>query len=305
MNALVISGGGSKGAFAGGVAEFLIKTCKRDYQLFVGTSTGSLLTPLLSVGRVGRLKEVYTTVNQKDIFSVCPFLIRKEKDEYRLKMNHLGILKMFLRGKKTFGDSGNLKKLIKKTFTLRDYEELRYSGKEVVVTVSNLTTEQVEYKSSKEWGYDDFCDWIWASANLLPFMSLLVKDGFEYGDGGFGNLVPIQRAINMGATSVDVIVLRPVKMVVKTPPSGNAFNVLTRAYDFMLNQIGNDDLAIGQLEASSRKVDIHLFHTPRILTEQSFIFDPVRMKAWWEEGYETAKNAQPDRHCLGPGLPER
>lgn len=300
MNALVISGGGSKGAFAGGVAEFLIKTCRRDYQLLAGTSTGSLLVPLLSVGKIERLKEIYTTVTQKDIFSISPFLIRKEKEEYRLKMNHLGIIKMFLQGKKTFGDSSNLKKLIKRIFTIRDYEELRYNGKEVVVTVANLTTDTVEYKSSKEWGYDDFCEWIWASANLLPFMSLMVKDGCEYGDGGFGNLVPVQRAINLGATSVDVIVLRPVQQVVKTPPSHNAFNLLTRTYDFMLNQIGNDDLVIGQLEAAHRKVEVHFFHTPRILTEQSFIFDPVQMKAWWEEGYLFAKNSQPDQHCIGP-----
>jgi len=43
MRAIVISGGGSKGAFAGGVAQYLIERQQRDYDLFVGTSTGSLL----------------------------------------------------------------------------------------------------------------------------------------------------------------------------------------------------------------------------------------------------------------------
>jgi len=42
MRALVISGGGSKGAFAGGVAQYLIEEEKRNYDLFLGTSTGSL-----------------------------------------------------------------------------------------------------------------------------------------------------------------------------------------------------------------------------------------------------------------------
>ena len=36
MKALVISGGGSKGAFAGGVAQYLIQELKRDYQLYIG-----------------------------------------------------------------------------------------------------------------------------------------------------------------------------------------------------------------------------------------------------------------------------
>ena len=41
--ALVISGGGSKGAFAGGVAQYLIEESKQEYDLLFGTSTGSLL----------------------------------------------------------------------------------------------------------------------------------------------------------------------------------------------------------------------------------------------------------------------
>ena len=42
MRALVISGGGSKGAFAGGVAQYLIEQHKYQYDLLLGTSTGSL-----------------------------------------------------------------------------------------------------------------------------------------------------------------------------------------------------------------------------------------------------------------------
>ena len=42
MKALVISGGGSKGAFAGGVAQYLIKDCQKKYDIFIGTSAGWL-----------------------------------------------------------------------------------------------------------------------------------------------------------------------------------------------------------------------------------------------------------------------
>jgi len=47
VRALVISGGGSKGAFAGGVAQYLMEGRGRDYDMFLGTSTGSLLVPHL------------------------------------------------------------------------------------------------------------------------------------------------------------------------------------------------------------------------------------------------------------------
>ena len=47
--ALVISGGGSKGAFAGGVAQYLMKKENREYDLFLGTSTGSLMVSHLAL----------------------------------------------------------------------------------------------------------------------------------------------------------------------------------------------------------------------------------------------------------------
>jgi len=38
VRALVISGGGSKGAYAGGIAEYLICEAGKKYDIFVGTS---------------------------------------------------------------------------------------------------------------------------------------------------------------------------------------------------------------------------------------------------------------------------
>jgi len=67
MRALVISGGGSKGAFAGGVAEYLINVEKIQYDIFVGSSTGSLIVPHLSLGNINRIKEAYTNVTQRDV----------------------------------------------------------------------------------------------------------------------------------------------------------------------------------------------------------------------------------------------
>ena len=138
MKALVISGGGSKGAFAGGLAEYLISVCKVNYKIFIGSSTGSLLVPLLSIGEVARLKTVFTSVKQEDIFNNCPFLLKKVNGQYKTSINHRGILKMFLKGKKTFGESENLRHLIAKNITNEDYNKIR--EKDVIVTVSNLNT---------------------------------------------------------------------------------------------------------------------------------------------------------------------
>lgn len=300
MNALVISGGGSKGAFAGGVAEHLIRDRNKTYDLFVGTSTGSLLAPLLAAGELDMAKKVYANVRQKDIFSISPFIFRKkENGSYDMRINHWGIIKMFWRGEKTFGDTHKLRKLIGRTFTRHCYDRVRSSGKEVVVSVANLTLQQEEYKSSNDWGYKDFCDWIWASTCMVPFMSLVHKKGCDYGDGGFGNVVPIREAVRRGASVVDVIVLYPPVMETKSPPITNAFSAWNRTYDYMFNQIIKDDLAIGNLVARRNGTALNLYHTPRLLTEQSFIFDPPQMVAWWEEGRQYFETREPERLLIG------
>ena len=73
--ALVISGGGSKGAFAGGVAEYLLKEKKNTYDIFLGTSTGSLMVSHLALGEIDALKTIYTGVNQLSVFNINPFKI--------------------------------------------------------------------------------------------------------------------------------------------------------------------------------------------------------------------------------------
>jgi len=49
MRALVISGGGSKGAFAGGVAEHLIRKQGKKYDLFLGSPISELSEDMVEV----------------------------------------------------------------------------------------------------------------------------------------------------------------------------------------------------------------------------------------------------------------
>lgn len=290
MRALVISGGGSKGAFAGGVAQYLIDEMHINYDIFVGTSTGSLLISHLALGKVDKVKEVYTSVNQHSIFNSCPFVIRKDKfGGGQIAINHFEVLKNFLKGKKTFGESLNLRKLIERTFSEAEFEMLKASGKEVVVTVSNLSLNQVEYKSVKDFNYKDFCDWIWISSNFTPFMSLVKKNDCEYADGGFGSMVPIEEAINRGATTVDVIVLETEVTYYNRLPSKNVFSLLTNIHSYMADRIEKQNIRIGKFAAANKDVIINLYYTPTVLTTNSLIFEKEKMTQWWDRGFQYAK----------------
>ncbi|QXP73918.1 patatin-like phospholipase family protein [Tenacibaculum sp. HL-MS23] len=293
--ALVISGGGSKGAFAGGVVEFLMKEKKNDYDLFLGTSTGSLMVSHLALKKLDALKELYTNVNQNSIFSNSPFKITKVHGEKVISIRHINTFWNFLNGRKTFGESKNLRKLIKKNVTREMYEEIRKNNKEVVVTVSNLTANQIEYKAISECSYDDFCDWIWGSCNYVPFMSLLEKNSCQYADGGFGSLVPIREAILRGAKEIDAIILETEVTQINRMHAKNPFSLMLDVFDFMLENVERHNITIGKLSAKHNDVKLNLYYTPTVLTTNSLVFDKEKMKKWWTSGYLYAKRLDDEK----------
>lgn len=301
--ALVISGGGSKGAFAGGVAQYLMKEERKAYELFLGTSTGSLMVSHLALGKLDALKRLYTNVDQKTVFSNSPFRIRKVDGEKVVSINHLNTLWNFIRGRKTFGESKNLRKLIKKNITKEMYKTILKNHKEVVVTISNLTTNKIEYKSINETSYEDFCDWIWGSCNYIPFMSLLEKDHCQYGDGGFGALIPIREAILRGATEIDAIILDTEVSQVNRMPSKNPFSLLFDVFDFMQTHVEKHNITIGKLAANHKNVTLNLYYTPTVLTTNSLVFDKKLMRRWWASGFEYAKTKrEKDRSAFRPDV---
>lgn len=290
MRALVISGGGSKGAFAGGVAQYLLEVKKYQYDLFLGTSTGSLLIPHLALGNVKKIHWVYTNVSMSKIFNICPFVVKVKDGVDIVTINHFNVLLQFFKGKRTFGESKGLRKYIRNNFTLSDFNKLKKLKKDVVITVTNFTKNEAEYKSIKDCTYEEFCDWSWISSNYVPFMSLVNKNNNEYGDGGFSSLVPIREAINRGATEIDVIILETEVNLDKTVIGKNPFSLMIDLFRIALDQVEKHDIAIGKLMASNKNVKLNLYYTPTKLTNNALIFNKEVMKTWWEQGYEYAQN---------------
>ncbi len=290
MRALVISGGGSKGAFAGGVAQHLIEDQKREYDMYLGTSTGSLLIPLLANNRIEKAHEMYTNVTQRKIFSNNPFIVRKRGEKEYVAMNYMNVLWQLLKRKRTFGESKNLRKQIRKHFLEEDFDLIRAAGKDVIVTVSNLSKNRVEYKSIMDFDYEDFCDWIWMSCNYVPFMSLAKKDGFEYADGGLGCVIPIREAIKRGATTVDAIILETENMEHNKVVGKNPFSLMVNLYSFVLDQLETRDVIEGKLAAMNKNVKLNTYFTPTRLTENSLYFNKDLMRQWWAQGITYAQD---------------
>ncbi|WP_299116379.1 patatin-like phospholipase family protein [uncultured Winogradskyella sp.] len=289
MRALVISGGGSKGAFAGGVAQYLMECENRNYDMFLGTSTGSLLVLHLAVNNIPKLYNIFTNVQQQDIFSVSPFVQRKKGDREYVSIDFVNSLWQFIRMKRTFGESKALRRNIRENFTRLEYEKIKQTKHDVVVTVSNLSMNRVEYKSINNCTYEEFCNWIWISCNYIPFMSLAKVDGYEYADGGLGCVIPIREAILRGATEVDAVVLEAENLGKQRVLGKNPFSLMMNLFGHLLDQVERNDIVIGKLAAKNKNVKLNLYYTPTSLTENSLIFSKRLMEKWWKQGYTYAK----------------
>ena len=290
MRALVISGGGSKGAFGGGVAQYLLQEKMCKYDILIGSSTGSLLIPHLALGKVDKIYNAYTNVDMGKIFNINPFVVKHRNGLDVVTINHFNVLLQFFKGKRTFGESKKLQHYIKKTFSKEEFLQLKSSFCDIIVTVTNLSKNEVEYKSIKDFSYNEFCDWIWISCNYIPFMSLVSKNNNEYGDGGFSSLVPIREAINRGATEIDVVILETEMQLTPKSVGKNPFSLMIDLFQTLLNQVEKHDITIGKLAAKNKNVKLNLYYTPTTLTNNALIFNKAKMKQWWQQGYDYAKN---------------
>jgi predicted acylesterase/phospholipase RssA len=215
---LVVSGGGARGAWGVGFLSGLHAQSKTWYRGVYGTSTGSLMAAHLLLQELDKLESAYSNVRQKDIFNQNPFRVNYNDSTGTVTTD----LKKFkavwrlIRGKKTLGESKPLLALIKKLFTYDMYLELLNQKLLLTVAVTNMKTGNVELKNNSTYSadskkdYDEFCNWIWASANEPLFMSYTPMNGSNYVDGGLREVVPIEQAllyaVDHAIDSIDVVI---------------------------------------------------------------------------------------------------
>ena len=316
---LVIGGGGARGAWGAGYARYLTNIHGEPYKVAFGTSTGSLMIPLIVTNNFDLLKTAYTSVTQKSIFNENPFNTRTGA------LKGFKAIKRIIRGKKTFGESKNLKKTIRRFMDRDMFARVQREGLEFVVTVVDFKTGLAEYKSSANIpDYDNMVDWMWASANQPIFMSYYGVDGHAYVDGGVMENVPLEYALQYALahdqTEIDVIINKPKDPVLdKTFPNRKILKGLNRLIEFFTLEIRDDDLTIPELQAQlanclgpdstrvaavsgEKNYRINFYYFPselfkKKLFDKELLFDQGRMLEMWTEGENGAKDEQ-DRSDL-------
>ena len=296
---LVISGGGSRGAWGAGFANHLTDSFG-VYNAAFGTSTGSLMSPLILVGDFERLQRAYTTVTQEKIFDVNPF---RENGELRSG----NALFRVLGGKKTLGESRNLRNLIDEFVKEEDYQKIRHS-KLMAVAVVDLRTGEKSVKYSTEIdSLNDMKDWIWASSNEPVLMTYYFNstkkptDNGYYVDAGIQETVPLSEALAYALAhgemnAIDVIVNRPkMAAVAKEHQINSILDGTLRMMDIWRTKtevVSYDMLLATQASQAERTtgdtIHVSLHHLPYELfleNPHGLLFDPIKMTHLWNEGH--------------------
>jgi len=203
MRAVVIGGGGRDGIRT--IAKLQRKHENGEsYDIGIGTSTGAMMVCKVLLGDFPQLVEAYTTVTNSDVYKVYPFNKKGDIDLFTTVSRTWA-------GYATIGDMSPVLRLIRKWLTEADYARLRESGKVAIIAVMNITTGLVEYKSSEDHDYWEFCTYIAAASTPELLGNYWNIDDWEYADAGIATLVPILKAIEFNPTVLDVFTHRPFK----------------------------------------------------------------------------------------------
>jgi NTE family protein len=237
--ALVISGGGAKGAFAVGVIRSLFERFRETgwFSIVGGASTGALIAPLAALmgcdataGReaLGVLVREYSSVTTPEI------LERRS-------------LAAFLRRRDCLHSSSPLRRRIERLF-LPEYFQLlrRSSAPECYVVYTNYASGQRVVVSPRDPGMDRerFVAAMLASASVPVLMEATLIDGEPCYDGSVRDLLPLQRAIELGAEVILPVFLDPrdPRKAAGSSQSRRADKVLLRTLEIMLDETLRNDL---------------------------------------------------------------
>lgn len=198
--AIVLSGGGARGSYQVGVWKALRKV-NYKFDIVTGTSIGALNGVLFVQGDFKRAYKIWKNISFKDVFG-SEFDINLDLNEKKKVVTNMFILNMFSR-KKISAD--NIENMLDK---IVNYKKFYKSKIDFGLMTVNLTEFKYEVVVKNEIPKEHLKDYLIGSAALFPGFSKKKIEENSYIDGGFYDNLPINLAIDMGATEIIAVDLK-------------------------------------------------------------------------------------------------
>lgn len=282
MRALVLSGGGSKGAYQVGALKHILGERNITYDAFCGVSVGAINCAFLSMFKMGQEQE--SILNLTDMWS--------QLDNSKIYKRWFPFGRWHAIWKKSFFDSSPLYSLLKSGL---DLAKIRDSGKQVNVgTVSLSSGKYTIFDQTSEF----FIEAVIASASFPGMLTPVKFMGQLWTDGGVKEISPIKKAVELGADEIDVIITSPhtrVKHFIENPTT---VDVLKRSLDLSTDKIMANDIEKVEMynklvEAgltNKKYVKLNILRPEHNLIEDLLDFRPEKIREMMEKGYADAKS---------------
>lgn len=237
--ALVMSGGGSRGAFQVGAVDYLVNELGLDFPVIAGVSTGSLNAVILAQGagpdglraQLAALKDLW-------------FAVRSSDDVYTTRF--LGKILAFV-SKDSIYSSKPLREKVRQHVIP---ERLRGSGRELRIGAVTLETGDYHTIDQRD---SEIRDWALASGSMpLLFPPVRIRDQAAV-DGGIRNVTPLRDAFAAlkalpPATGEEpdelyVVLASPLALTRVPARWKTGLDIGRRGVDVLVNEVFREDLS--------------------------------------------------------------
>lgn len=289
--ALVLAGGGAKGAFEAGAVEFLVREAGLDFDIFLGTSVGALNAGILAQSRNHR-----ELCQQTEILKKLWTGIKGSYSIYR--KNPFGLISLFF--KESLYNPIGLKEMIHEWIDPdRLFSKTAKTLK--VATVAEETGELLYADNRSPQLKDDFLAYILASASIPLFFPAVKINGMHWYDGGLRDITPLGAVFREQPDEIVIILTFPINQalnpVLAPTKHQGAFRAILRTFEIMSNEISANDLqlasAINQsyrCRPGQRRVPIWIVAPETPLAGNNVLeFKPDFIRENLKRGYRSAQ----------------
>ncbi len=279
--ALVMPGGGGRGAYQVGVAKALMESGLR-FDMAFGTSIGAINATFMAQGEFKRLEEIWCNLRQSDIFKLP-------------SAQQIG--RMFLGHKLGMLDTKPLEELLRREADLRRIKTSPMKVRLFTTDLCSLETRLIKLEDLQT--TSELIDVLMAtSAVPVAFPPRHLNGKGLWVDGGLVRNTPLRAAIDQGAEEIYMVLLHP-ETVNACPTS--MWQLIARLLDIVLDSSAQKELELARLynrlidEGSTvvpygmRSVRIEVIQPRRPVDINLLDIEPDRSKQLIKLGYEDAK----------------
>lgn len=218
--ALVLGGGGARGAYQIGVWQAL-EELGISVNIITGTSVGALNGALILQDDFEAAKNMWEKIETQKILSFPT--TTASADTLSGMVSQIGsftINAIQSKGVSTLP----LRNLIKDTFSQEKMQQVALDFYLVTTELPNLQEKDIHFNTcqSERWQ-----SWLLASASFFPAMAATQIDGKYYVDGGYRNNIPVDIALQKGATECIVVDVKGpgITKPIKIPTTATVLNI--------------------------------------------------------------------------------